>query len=105
MHDAKDLEPMEMRVRPSHGGLKVLVQLIDRAVLNLDPPPNQGFEVQQRDFELVKTFGWWNQPFEAVITRLFVALGRGASEQCVNDLRNGFFKEVTHGLEANSPAV
>ena len=40
MHEAKDLEPMEMRVRPSHGGLNALVQLIDRAIFHLDAPPN-----------------------------------------------------------------
>ncbi len=51
---------MEMRVRPSHGGLNALVQLIDRAVLNLDASPNRGIDIQQSDFELVETFGRWN---------------------------------------------
>ena len=51
---------MEMRVGPSQGGLNAFVQLVDRAVLNLDASPNDGINIQQSDFELVETFRRWN---------------------------------------------
>ena len=36
-----DLELVEMRVRPAHCRLDVLVQLVERAVLDLNPPPDR----------------------------------------------------------------
>ena len=59
--DALNLETMEVRVRPPHGGLNALVQLVDRAVLNLNASPNRGRDMPQSDFKLVETLGWRNR--------------------------------------------
>ena len=50
---AIDLELVEMRVGPAHRCLDVFVELVERAVLNLNPSPDRGFRFQQRDLELI----------------------------------------------------
>lgn len=42
-----------MRVRPLRHGLDVVVQPVERAILDLNPSPDQRGGIQERDFELV----------------------------------------------------
>ena len=49
-----DLELMQVRVGPAHCGLDVFVQLIECAILNLNPPPDRWFESEQRNLELIE---------------------------------------------------
>src|SRR5207248_3130551 len=53
-----DLEVVQVRVRPAHRRLNVLVQLVERAVLNLNSPPDRRMAVEQRDLELVNERRW-----------------------------------------------
>ena len=55
--DAVDLELVQMRVRPAHRRLDVLVELVQGAVLGLDSPPDRRFDALQRDLELVDCCG------------------------------------------------
>ena len=48
-----DLELVQVVVVPAHAGLDDVVQLDQRAVLHLDPPPDRGLDVPERDLQLV----------------------------------------------------
>lgn len=52
-----DLEVVQERVGPAHRCLDVFVQLVQRAVLDLDAPPDRRIVVLERDLELVDPLG------------------------------------------------
>jgi len=52
-----DLELVQVRVGPAHRRLDVLVELFERAVPDLDSPPDRRLDVEQRDLELVEEVG------------------------------------------------
>ena len=54
---AVDLELVQMGVRPAHRRLNVFVELVERAVLDLNPTPDRGLGFEQCDLELVQAFG------------------------------------------------
>ena len=48
---------VQMAVRPAHRRLNVLVQPVERAILDLDSSPDRGLGTEQGDFELVDGVG------------------------------------------------
>ena len=49
---AFDIELVEMGVGPSHYRLDMLMELVQRAVLDLNSPPDRWLGTEQRDLEL-----------------------------------------------------
>ncbi len=47
-----------MGIGPVHRCLDVFVQLVERAILNLDSPPDRRIRFEQRDLELVENGGF-----------------------------------------------
>jgi hypothetical protein len=50
---ACNLKLVQMRIRPAHRGLNQRVQLLQRHVLGLNPPPDRRIRVLQDDFETI----------------------------------------------------
>ena len=48
---------MQVRIRPSHRILDVVIQHVEATILNLDTPPDGGLDAQEGDLELVDLFG------------------------------------------------
>ena len=50
---APDVELVQVRINPAHRCLDVFVQLVERAVVNLNSPPDRRIRYERRDLELV----------------------------------------------------
>ena len=103
MDNAKNLKPMEMRVRPAHRRLYVFVQLVDRTVSNLYSPPNRRLNPLQVDFELVETFEDCQTVYEEVeetkekivVIKKAAQLARSEDEVgwIVDEIENAYFDD------------
>ena len=48
-----NIELVQMAIVPTHRRLDVSMQLIERAIVNLNPPPDRRSDVDEDDFELI----------------------------------------------------